>query len=125
MNPYVVLGGLAALAVAGAVGFGLGDRLKQAEWDAATIKAQKSDQSAQKGTGNAIAQAKTESVRVVTRIKTVTREVPVYRDAQCSHTDGVFHDLNGALRGAGDSGMPGGSGGAAGPDDGRDHGQVD
>lgn len=122
MNPYTILGAVSVSAAA----LGLSYCQGRIDGAASVVATQaKADQSAQKGTGNAIAQAKTESVRVVTRIKTVTREVPVYRDAQCSHTDGVFHDLNGALRGAGDSGMPGGSGGAAGPNDGRDHGQVD
>ena len=122
MNLYTII---AAVLLAGAA---LGGTYYQGRKDgaASVVAAQaKADQSAQKGAGNAVAQATTESVRVVTRIKTVTREVPVYRDAQCSHPVGVFDDLNRALRGSGDGDVPAGSGSAAGPDDGRDHGQAD
>lgn len=122
MSPYATLGGvlLAGAALGGAYWQGRQD-------GAASVVASqaKTDDKAQKGAGNAVAHAKAESVKVVTRIKTVTREVPVYRDAQCSHTDGVLHDLNGALRGLGDGGVPAGSGGAARQDDGRDDGKAD
>lgn len=122
MNPYAILGAIAVLiATHGATAWWFYD----AGQDSVTAQQAKTDDKAQKGAGNAVAQAKAESVKVVTRVKTVTRDVPVYRDAQCSHTDGVFHDLNGALRGAGDGGVPSGSGGAARQDDGRDDGKAD
>jgi hypothetical protein len=122
MNPYAILGAVVLGAAA------LGGSYYQGRQDgaASVLAAQaKDDKSAQKGAGNAVAQAKTESVKVVTRIKTVTREVPVYRDSACAHDVRVFDALNGALRGAGDGVVPSGSGGTPGPDDGRDHGQTD
>jgi hypothetical protein len=122
MNPSAILGAVVlAAATHGAIYY-------QGRQDgAASVVASqsKADDSAQKGAGNAVAQAKTQSVKVVTRVKTVTREVPVYRDSACAHDERVFDALNGALRGAGDGVVPTGSGSAPGPDDGRDHGQAD
>lgn len=122
MNPWAILGGvvLGAAALGGAYWQGRQDGA------AAVVASQsKQDQERQKGAGNAVAQAKTESVRVVTRVRTVTREVPVYRDAACLHDVRVYDDLNRALSGSGDGGMPAGSGSTPGSDDGRDHGKTD
>lgn len=113
------------LACAGCVwwGYGLGidhTKAKQADIEAAR---QQTRDDAQKGAANAISKAAAENTRVETRIKTVTREVPVYRDVACSHDDRVFDDLNRALRGepAGGGVLPAGSGGAAGQADGLQH----
>lgn len=103
----------------------IGKDLKQAEWDRATLLQQKADTAAEKETSHDVAQAKAESVKVITQVKTITRTVPVYRDAQCQHDDRVFDDLNRALRGSGDGDVPVGSGGAPGQVYGRDNGQAD
>jgi len=66
----------------------------------------RADQGAQKGAGHAVAEAKAESVKTITKVRTIVREVPVYRDADCSHDDRVHDALNRALSGAGDGGMP-------------------
>lgn len=104
-------------------GYGMGidhAQAKQADIEAAR---QQTRDDAAKGAGNAIAKAAAEHTRVETRIKTVTREVPVYRDAACAHDDRVFDDLNRALRGepAGGGLVPAGSGGATGQADGVQH----
>jgi len=122
MSPWAILGGVV---LAGSVGFGLGWKLKQAEWDATTVKAQQTAAAEEKGAANAVSEEKAKSVKVITRVKTVTREVPVYRTAECSHDVRVFDDLNRALSGTGDGNVPAGSGSTAGSDDGRNHGQAD
>lgn len=122
MNPNAILVGLVALAVA------MGGSYWQGRQDgaASVIATQsKADDSAQKEASHDVAQAKTESVKTITKIKTITREVPVYRDAACVHDERVFDTLNGALSGAGVDGVPAVSGGASGPHDGGDDGKAD
>lgn len=106
-------------------GFVLGTRLKQGEWDADKAKQQKAAQAAQIGASHDVAKAEAQSVKVITKIKTITRTVPVYRSIECQHDVRVFDSLNDQLRGSSDGILPGGSGGSAGSDDGRDNGQAD
>lgn len=67
---------------------------------------------AEEGAANAIAKSAAENTKVVTRVQTVTREVPVYRSAGCIHDVRVFNDLNSQLQGAGpaNGSLPEGSG---------------
>lgn len=87
------------------------EKARQADVDKAI---QQTRDAAQQGAADAITKAAAENTKTITKVRTVTREVPVYRSAECQHDDRVFDDLNGALRGqpAGEGIVPGGSGGA-------------
>lgn len=120
MNPIAII---AALVVWGAsIGgtawwfYGSGQDSEKAKQADIAKAIQKTRDAAQQGASDAIVKAAANNTKTITRIKTVTREVPVYRSAECQHDDRVFHDLNGALRGepTGAGVVPGGSGGAAG-----------
>lgn len=130
MSPWALLGGvlLAGAALGGAYWQGRADGANaeiatQAREDQA---AQTAREAAMQGAADAIRQAAAENTKIVTRIKTVTRDVPVYRDPVCRHDDRVLDDLNRQLRGtsAGDGSLPGGPGGAAGPAVRDDDGQA-
>ena len=84
---------------------------------------QQTQAKAETGAANAIAKAAAENTKTITRVQTITREVPVYRDSACSHDQRVFDDINAALRGspAGGGIVPGGSGGVARQADGIEH----
>lgn len=117
MSPgaYIVAAAIGAVVCTGA-GWRLGiDHMKAKASDEDKVR-QETREAAQQGAADAIAKASADNTKVVTRIKTVTREVPVYRSAECQHDDRVFNDLNDALSGkpAGESVVPAGSGGAVG-----------
>lgn len=121
MNPYAILGAVLLSMAA------LGGAYYQGRQDGAasiTAAQAKDDDKAQTGAGNAVAEAKEQSVKIVTKIKTITREVPVYRAAECEHDVRVYDDLNRALRGAGEGVVPGEPGGASGQDAGGDDGKT-
>lgn len=120
MNPYAILGAAllwgASLLGTGWWFYGSGrdsEKAKQADIDKAI---QKTRDAAQQGAADAIVKAAADNTKTITRIKTVTREVPVYRSTECQHDDRVWDDLNSALRGepAGQGLVPKGSGGADG-----------
>jgi hypothetical protein len=112
-----------SLALVGFKSYGLGvdhSKAKQADIEAARQQAR---DDAQTGAANAIAKAAAENTKVETHIKTITREVPVYRDGNCAHDQRVFDGLNRALRGepAGGGLVPPGSGSLTGQADGVEH----
>lgn len=126
MNPYLIAGALGVLVASNAATgwfmYGAGqdsEIAKKAELDKVR---QETRELAQQGAADAIVKAQKDITKVVTRIQTVTREVPVYQSAECSHDDRVFYDLNSALRGepAGEGLVPKGSGGATEQDAGGD-----
>lgn len=131
MNPYLLLGGAVAwalsIAATGWFMYGAGQDSEIAKRAEIKDAIQQTRDAAQQGAADAIVKAQKDNTKVVTRIQTVTREVPVYRSAECSHDDRVFYDLNSALRGepSGPGLVPQGSGGAAGQDAGGDHGKAD
>ena len=118
MNPYTTIGALvlwgASLAGAGWWMRGVGRDGEIAKQASAEKIRQETRDAAQQGSADAIVKAAAENTKTITKIKTVTREVPVYRDAACSHDERVWNDLNGALRGepAGPGVVPAGPGGA-------------
>lgn len=103
INPYTIIAAIvlwvASLAGAGWWGIGVGRDGEIAKQASAEKIRQETRDAAQQGAADAIVKAAAENTKTVTKIKTVTREVPVYRDAACSHDLGVWNDLNGALRG--------------------------
>lgn len=101
-----VLAGLLVLSAVFGAGVKLGLTLKQAEWDAAELRASRNETKVQERTGDAVAKANETGTRVVTRVRTLVKEVPVYRDAACSHDDRVFDTINGALSGDGEGRLP-------------------
>lgn len=105
-----------AVLVAFVVGLGGGWKLR-ADYDGAqAAKAQQAqrqaDQIKREEKANAVVQASSDGTKVVTRIRTVVRRVPVYRS--CDHDQRVLDDLNRQLRGDGvvPGGVPGEPGGA-------------
>lgn len=74
---------------------------------------EQTQEKAETGAANAIAKSAAENTKVVTRVQTVTREVPVYRSAGCVHDVRVFNDLNSQLQGTSpaNGSLPEGSGG--------------
>lgn len=103
MNPYAI--GAIAIAWAASVGgasfwfYGAGQDAEIASQAKIDKAIQQTRDAAQQGAANAIATAAAENTKTITKVRTITRDVPVYRDAQCQHDDRVFNDLNGALRG--------------------------
>lgn len=118
MNPYTTIGALvlwgASLAGTGWWFYGAGQDAQIAGQAQIDKDIQQTRDAAQQGAANAIVKAAAENTKTITKIKTVTRDVPVYRDAACSHDERVWNDLNGALRGepAGPGVVPAGPGGA-------------
>lgn len=118
INPYTIIAAVllwgASIAGAGWWMHGVGRDGEIAKQASAEKIRQETRDAAQEGAANAIVKAAAENTKTVTKIKTVTREVPVYRDAACSHDQRVYDDLNGALRGepAGPGVVPAGSGSA-------------
>lgn len=100
MSPAAwAVGALLGAAVCTGAGWRLGiDHMKAKALDAETVR-QETREAAQQGAADAIVKAAADNTKVITRIKTVTQEVPVYRSAECQHDDRVFDDLNRALRG--------------------------
>lgn len=103
INPYAIIAAIvlwaASLAGTGWWMHGVGRDGEIAKQASAEKIRQETREAAQKGAADAIVKAAADNTKTITKIKTVTREVPVYRDAACSHDDGVWNDLNGALRG--------------------------
>ncbi len=89
---------LAALIVAGllvALGFRLGIKVKQAEWDAAKVATQEATDKALTAVAQAIATRDVKHTTITQKVIRETVEVPVYRE--CSHAPSVFNDINAAL----------------------------
>ena len=89
---------LAAMIVAGllvALGFRLGIKAKQAEWDAAIVAAQDTKDDKENESAKAIATRDVKHTTITQKVIYETVEVPVYRE--CSHAPSVFNDINSAL----------------------------
>lgn len=117
MSPAAWLaGGLVGAIVFTGLGWRLGIDHMKAKALALKDTTQETRDAAQQGAANAIVKAAADNTKTTTRIKTVTREVPVYLSAQCQHDDRVFDDLTRALQGepAGPGIVPEGSRDAAG-----------
>ena len=96
---------LAALVVAGllvALGLGLGIRLKQAEWDAATVAAKDATNKAITAAAEAIATRDVKHTTITQKVIRETVEKPVYRD--CVHDPDSMRDINAALSVSADPG---------------------
>ncbi|HET8869130.1 MAG TPA: hypothetical protein VFM48_01680 [Aquabacterium sp.] len=103
--------------------YGAGQAYEVAKQSEIKTAIEQTKEQARQGAADAIQKSQADSVKVVTQVRTITRNVPVYSSAECQHDDRVFDALNSALRGepAGADRVPGGSGGAAGQVDGVDH----
>ena len=89
---------LAALIVAGllvALGFRIGIKAKQAEWDAAKVATQEATDKALTAAARAIATRDVKHTTITQKVIHETVEVPVYRE--CSHAPSVLNDINAAL----------------------------
>lgn len=96
---------LAALVVAGllvALGFRLGIKAKQAEWDAAKVATQEQKDDKETGSAEAIAKRDVKHTTITQKVIYETVEVPVYRE--CVHAPSVFNDINAALSVSADPG---------------------
>lgn len=96
---------LAALVVAGllvALGFRLGIKAKQAEWDAATVAAKEAADKALTAAAQAIASRDVKHTTITQKVIRETVEKPVYRD--CVHDDASLRDINAALSVSADPG---------------------
>lgn len=89
---------LAALIVAGllvALGFRLGIKAKQAEWDAAKVATQEATDKALTAVAQAIATRDVKHTTITQKVIRETVEKPVYRD--CLHDADSLRDINAAL----------------------------
>ena len=89
---------LAALIVAGllvALGFSLGIKVKQAEWDAAKVATQEATDKALTAVAQAIATRDVKHTTITQKVIRETVEKPVYRD--CLHDADSLRDINAAL----------------------------
>lgn len=96
---------LAALVVAGllvALGFRLGIKAKQAEWDAVTVSDKEATDKALTAAAQAIATRDVKHTNITQKVIYETVEVPVYRE--CSHTPSVLNDINAAISVSADPG---------------------
>lgn len=123
MNPYTILSACAMWAGSCWWFYGAGQDAEIAKQSEIKDAIEQTQELARQGVADAIQKAQADGVKVVTKVKTITRTVPVYRSAECQHDDRVFDTINSALRGgpAGADSVPGGSGGAGGQVDGGDH----
>ena len=89
---------LSALIVAGllvALGFRLGIKVKQAEWDAAKVATQEATDKALTAVAQAIATRDVKHTTITQKVIRETVEKPVYRD--CLHDADSLRDINAAL----------------------------
>ena len=96
---------LAALIVAGllvALGFRLGIKVKQAEWDAAKVATQEATDKALTAVAQAIATRDVKHTTITQKVIRETVEKPVYRD--CLHDADSLRDINAALSVSADRG---------------------
>ena len=96
---------LAALIVAGllvALGFRLGIKAKQAEWDAAKVATQEATDKALTAVAQAIATRDVKHTTITQKVIRETVEKPVYRD--CLHDADSLRDINAALSVSADRG---------------------
>lgn len=96
---------LAAVLLAGllvALGFRLGIKAKQAEWDAATVASQKASADALKAAAEAIATRDVKHTTITQKVIRETVEKPIYRD--CVHDAASLRDINAALSVSADPG---------------------
>lgn len=86
MNPYLLLGGVLAAAVAcGVAGFGgyrLGSSVKQGEWDAAIVASREAQDKALKAAAAEIAKIDVKQQTIVQKVTRETIEKPVFRDCR-------------------------------------------
>lgn len=96
---------LSALIVAGllvALGFRLGIKVKQAEWDAAKVATQEATDKALTAVAQAIATRDVKHTTITQKVIRETVEKPVYRD--CLHDADSLRDINAALSVSADPG---------------------
>ena len=96
---------LAALIVAGllvALGFRLGIKTKQAEWDAVKVATQEATDKALTAAAQAIATRDVKHTTITQKVIRETVEKPVYRD--CLHDADSLRDINAALSVSADRG---------------------
>ena len=96
---------LSALIVAGllvALGFRLGIKAKQAEWDAAKVATQEATDKALTAVAQAIATRDVKHTTITQKVIRETVEKPVYRD--CLHDADSLRDINAALSVSADRG---------------------
>jgi len=113
MNPYAILSACAMWAGSCWWFYGAGQDSEIAKQSDIKTAIEQTQEKAETGAANAIAKSASENTKVVTRVQTVTREVPVYRSAGCVHDVRVFDDLNSQLQGTlpASGSLPEGSGG--------------
>ena len=92
MTPYLIAG---AALISAAAGFYGGLRIKQGEWDAATVAAQTEREAALTTIAESIQKIDVKQQTIRERVIRETVEKPVYRD--CRHEPDSLRDINAAL----------------------------
>ena len=92
MTPYLIAG---AALISAAAGFYGGLRIKQGEWDAATVAAQTEREAALTTIAESIQKIDVKQQTIRERVIRETVEKPVYRD--CRHDNDSMRDINAAL----------------------------